>query len=58
MSKLVLLSIIIATMVIPNRLAQIKSRTIGFKKLKRWMFLCCLIYILLLLYVYPRLESS
>jgi NADH:ubiquinone oxidoreductase subunit 6 (subunit J) len=58
MSKVVLLSLLVATMILPHQIARIRSRAAGYKKLKLWMFLCCFVYIMLLIYVYPRVEGS
>ncbi|GEM_PF-3529405 len=57
MEKAVLLSLMVATMIVPHQLARIKSRAAGYRKLKIWMFVSCFVYILLLLYVYPRVAS-
>lgn len=57
MSKLVLLSIILATIIVPHHLAKLDSRAKGYKKLKLWMGLSCAFYIILLLYVYPRVAN-
>jgi len=57
MEKAVLLSLLVGTMVIPFVLAKTPSRTAGYKKLRIWMTVWCFVYILLLLYVYPRVTS-
>lgn len=54
MEKLVLLSLIFATMIVPQRIASIEPRATGYKKLKMWVFVYCGIYVLLVTYVYPR----
>jgi hypothetical protein len=58
MAKLVLLSLILGTMIIPQRLAKIESRAKGYGKLRIWMAVTCIVYIQLLLYVYPRVEGK
>jgi hypothetical protein len=58
LAKVVLLSLIIASVAIPLRLARIPSRKVGYKRLWRWMFAFCILYGLALVYLYPRLENN
>jgi hypothetical protein len=57
MEKAVLLSLLIATLALPHQIARIRNRSVAYRKLRIWMFVCCLTYILLLIYVYPRVAS-
>jgi hypothetical protein len=58
MQKLVLLSIIIMTMAIPLRASRARSLGEAFRVTIRWMAAYCVLYLLLLIYVYPRLEAG
>ncbi|MEO7035148.1 MAG: hypothetical protein ABI548_14620 [Polyangiaceae bacterium] len=55
MQKLVLLSVIIASLVIPIRATHAKNAKQGLKKALVQMAIFNLIYLILVLYVYPRL---
>ncbi len=57
-SKLVLLSLLIATVALPMRAAKLGKRGESYKKLWRWMYVLCLFYELALVYIYPRLENN
>jgi hypothetical protein len=54
MGKLILLSLLFATMVVPMRAARDASPARGFRRALVWMFSVMAIYLVLLLYVYPR----
>jgi hypothetical protein len=56
MKKLVLLSMIIAMIAIPARAARMKDSRAGLKKTLIRMAIYDVIYMLLLLYVFPRLN--
>lgn len=55
MSKLVLLSVIIASIVIPVRAARIKDPRAGLKKALKGVAIFNVIYLFLVLYVWHRL---
>lgn len=55
MQKLVLMSILIATFVIPARLRRQHPLGIGYKALVRPFIGFCCWYVFALLYLYPRL---
>ena len=55
MKKLVLLSIIFATIAIPARAARMKNPRVGIKKALRNMVLFNLFYLFAVLYIWPRL---
>jgi hypothetical protein len=57
MQKLLLLSIMIMSLVLPIRASQEKERLVGMKKTIKWMALYCVFYLFGLLYIYPRLEG-
>lgn len=56
MKKLVLLSMIIAMIAIPARAARMKDSRAGLKQTLIRMAIYDVIYLLLLLYVFPRLN--
>jgi hypothetical protein len=57
MQKLLLYSILIATVAIPVRMSREKTRAEGVKRTVKWMVGFCVVYLLGLLYLYPRLEG-
>ncbi len=57
-AKLLLMSLLIFSVILPARAAQEKGRAPALKKLLRWMFIFCVLYLLSTIYVYPRLESG
>jgi hypothetical protein len=56
MQKALLISILIATMVIPLRASRIQDRTKAVKKMDRQLFLFCTLYVAGLLFLYPWLK--
>ena len=58
MQKLVLMSIIIMTLVIPVRASRSRTLGQGLRATVKWTAAYCLVYLILLLYVYPRLEGK
>jgi hypothetical protein len=54
MAKLILLSLLFATMFVPMRAARDASPERGFRRIIVWMFCINAIYLALILYVYPR----
>ena len=54
MAKLILISILIATIAIPMRAAAIQKPKRAFRKLLLWSLVFNFTYMILLLYVYPR----
>ena len=56
MKKLVLMSIIIMTFVIPVRASKARTTALGLRATVKGLAIYCFIYMLLLLYVYPRLS--
>ncbi len=56
MKKLILLSMIFAMMSLPARAARIKDARAGFKKAIIQMAIFDVIYLFLLLYVWPRFH--
>lgn len=57
-AKLLLMSLLIFSLTLPVRAAQDPGRARALKKLIRWMFIFCVLYLLSTIYVYPRLESG
>ena len=57
MQKLLLVSILIATVAIPVQMSREKSRTEGVKRTVKWMVGFCVLYLLALMLLYPRLEG-
>jgi hypothetical protein len=55
MQKLLLMSVLIATFVIPSRLATRYPHGVGYRTLVRPFLAFCACYALALLYIYPRL---
>lgn len=53
-AKLILISILIATIVIPVRAASIARPRKAFRKLLLWSLAFNFVYMCLLLYIYPR----
>jgi len=53
-AKLVLVSVLIATIAIPMRAARITRPKPAFRKLVLWTLVFNFTYLILLLYVYPR----
>ena len=57
MQKLLLVSILIATVAIPVQMSREKTRAEGVRRTVKWMIGFCVLYLLGLLYLYPRLEG-
>jgi hypothetical protein len=57
MQKLLLVSILIATVAIPVQMSRERTRTEGVKRTVKWMVGFCVFYLIALLYLYPRLEG-
>lgn len=55
LQKLLLISILLATMVLPMRAARDPSPARGFRKTVVWMSGVAAFYMIGLLYIYPRL---
>lgn len=55
MAKLLLLSIIFATVALPARAARIKNPRVGLKKTLTWLAFFNLFYVLGLVYLFHRL---
>ena len=55
MQKLLLMSVLIATFVIPSRLATRYPHGVGYRTLVRPFLAFCAFYALALIYIYPRL---
>lgn len=55
MQKLLLMSVLIATFVIPSRLATRYPHGVGYRTLVRPFLAFCAFYAVALLYIYPRL---
>jgi hypothetical protein len=53
MQKALLISILIATMVIPLRASRIQDRNKAVKKMDRQLFIFCTLYVAGLLVLYP-----
>ena len=56
MKKLVLLSIVLASIAIPARMARMKNGQAALRKALVHMLLFDVVYVVLLLYVWPRLH--
>jgi hypothetical protein len=54
MGKLILLSLLFATMIIPMRAAADPSPTRGFRRIVLWLLSFNALYVILILFVYPR----
>jgi hypothetical protein len=57
MQKLLLVSILIATIAIPVQMSREKSRAVGVKRTVKWMAGFCVFYLFALMYIYPRIEG-
>jgi hypothetical protein len=57
MQKILLISILVATIAIPVQMSREKSRAIGIKRTIKWMVGFCVFYLFALMYIYPRLEG-
>lgn len=57
MQKLLLVSILVATIAIPVVMSREKSRPEGVKRTVKWMVGFCVFYLIALMYIYPRLEG-
>lgn len=56
MKKLILLSVVLASIAIPARVARLKNGQAALRKALLQMLLFDVIYVVLLLYVWPRLN--
>jgi hypothetical protein len=56
MQKLVLLSVLFATIIIPMQVSKEKNPVLGLKKAIVYMFFFNIVYMMLLLFVFPRLQ--
>jgi hypothetical protein len=57
LGKLILLSLLIMSIVIPVRLAKRQPRARQFRTMLKWMTGACVLYMLLIVYVYPRVAG-
>jgi hypothetical protein len=57
MQKLLLVSILVATVAIPVQMSKARTRTEGVKNTVKWMVGFCVFYLFALMYLYPRLEG-
>ena len=57
LGKLILLSLLIMSMVVPIKAARRQPRPVHFRWMLKWMFGACVLYIVLIVYVYPRVAS-
>ena len=57
MQKILLVSILVATVAIPVQMSREKSRVEGVKRTVKWMVGFCVVYLIGLIYLYPRLEG-
>jgi hypothetical protein len=55
MAKLLLLSIIFATIALPARAARMKNPKLGLKKTLLWLVVFNLVYVFSLVYIFGRL---
>ena len=55
MTKLLLLSIIFATISLPSRAARLKNARVGFKKTVTWLAIFNVFYVFALVYLIGRL---
>jgi len=55
MDKVVLMSVLVASVVLPMRAARDPSAIRGFRKLVLWMAAFDVLYLIGVLYIYPRL---
>jgi hypothetical protein len=53
MQKALLISILIATMVIPLRASRIQERKKAIRKMDRQLFIFCALYVVGLVFLYP-----
>jgi hypothetical protein len=58
MQKALLISILIATVVIPLRASRIRDRTKAFAKMDKQLFIFCTLYVIGLLFLYPLLKAK
>ena len=56
MKNVILLSIIIASIVVPAKAARLKDPRKGFKRMVRNMLLFALFYVFAVMYIYPRFS--
>lgn len=54
MAKLILMSVLFATIAIPMRAASIRKPKRAFRKMLLWSLVFNFSYMILLLYIYPR----
>ncbi len=57
MAKLLLMSMLIATVAIPIIASREKKRSVAFRKMLIWMTVFCFFYMIALIYIYPILEA-
>ena len=55
--KLILLSLLIMSIVVPVKLAKRQPRSVQFRNMLKWMFGAAVLYMLLVVYVYPRVAG-
>ncbi len=58
MQKALLISILIATMVIPLRASRIQDRRKAIEKLDKQLFIFCALYVLGLVFAYPWFKVN
>ncbi len=57
MQKALLISILIATMVIPLRASRVQDRRKAIRKMDRQLFICCALYVFGLVVLYPMFRA-
>lgn len=57
LGKLILLSLLIMSVVIPVKLARRQPRARQFRNMLKWMTGACLLYMFLIVYIYPRVAG-
>ena len=58
LGKLILLSLLIMSIAVPVRLSQRQPRARQVRTMLKAMVGCCMLYIVLIVYVYPRVAGG
>jgi hypothetical protein len=58
MQKALLISILIATLVIPLRASRVQDRAKAIRKMDKQLFVFCTLYVVSLVFVYPLLAAK
>ena len=58
LGKLILLSLLIMSVAVPVRLSQRQQRARPFRTMLKAMIGCCMLYIFVIVYVYPRVAGG